>query len=208
MNQKGFAPIVVFLILLGILVVGGGAWYLSSKNVPPQSATSGPQTATTASSQPQDATANWPVHTDAANGFEIKYPADFPVEVLESKDLSVDLPGTFGGRFTYQENAPISSSTTGRVASETVGDFTIDYWAQYGGMGSWDTVINAWTKRNGNYYIISLNHEFISGAPGFTPDVTETTLISKALSNMHDGTNTYVNIFHQILYTFRFVNPS
>jgi len=204
MNKKIFAPLVIMLIILGVIVVGGAAWYLSSRQIPPPSAALESPMASTA----PEATADWPVHTDTANGFAVKYPADFPIEVSASKSLSVDLPGTFGGSFNYQETRPIASSTAGRIASENAGNFIIDYWAEYGGMGSWDTVINAWTKNDGRYYIISLNREFISGVPGNTPEATETALISKALSNMRDDTDTYVHTFQQILSTFRLIGSS
>jgi len=120
----------------------------------------------------------------------------------------VDLPGTYGGRF-YFSNDSSSAILSNRHAVEhdTVNGlvFTKEYWFVYGGMGSWETVINCYTKHHGQYYVISLNHQFLSGTPGETINgrkISKKELITNGLKAMHDNNNKYVKAFNAMLSSF------
>jgi len=120
----------------------------------------------------------------------------------------VDLSGTYGGRYYFNQksNAQVLSH---RYATEqdTVSGFafTKEYWLVYGGMGSWDAIINAYTKYENHYYIISLTHSFLTEKPGEVIDgrkISEHELINKGLELMHNEKNKYVDAFNSILSSF------
>ena len=59
MNKKGFAPIIV-LVLIGTLIVAGGIYIFDKKNL-----------------QSNDKIENWKTYADTDYGFELKYPEDY-----------------------------------------------------------------------------------------------------------------------------------
>ncbi len=73
MNQKGFIKDVV-IIALGILLLGGGYFYLSKK---PAYA---PAENSNANQKVADETANWKTYRNEKYGFEIKYPEYYSAE--------------------------------------------------------------------------------------------------------------------------------
>jgi len=130
------------------------------------------------------------------------------VNISVDKKSFVDLPGTYGGRYYFSDN-PNSNLMSDRYAVEqdTLNGliFAKEYWVVYGGMGGWETIINCYTQHQGQYYIISLVHKFISGTPGEIIDdkkIMQQELINEALQTMRDTNNYYVNAFTNILSSF------
>ena len=206
LNKGISAPIGILVIVLAAAIAGAGIfayqyyWSLEEEVEIPEE------------TQPKDETADWKTYRNEEYGFEIKYPTDFKVNQNEEiyfsslnygdtrikisvdKNLSVPLDGTFGGRYQYLENQQIDS----KVFSEKSADFNKDYFIAYGGMGSWDTVINSYQYKNTDYYIVSLYRGRQLGA-------SSTEIINQTLIEMRDENNDYTKIFNKILSTFRFL---
>ena len=139
---------------------------------------------------------------------EENQPSPSYVSISIDQQLFVDLPGTYGGRF-YLNNNPNAALLSNRYAveHETVNGlvFTKEYWLVYGGMGSWETIINCYTKHQDRYYIISLDHSFLSEIPGEIvngKEISKQELITKTLNVMHDNSNKFVNTFNAMFSSF------
>ena len=88
MNNKSSVALIVILIALGIVLVGGGIWYVSSKssniqssstsNLPISNTTTSAATSTNVSPASNE-TANWKTYQNEEYGFEIKYPNDWEI---------------------------------------------------------------------------------------------------------------------------------
>jgi len=71
MNQKGFAPIIIALIVLVLTGAGGTGYYLiSKKNLSNNQYQQNSEINKTN-------TSDWKIHTDIDDGFEIKYPSNW-----------------------------------------------------------------------------------------------------------------------------------
>jgi len=178
--------------------------------------------------KPTNQTAGWQTYTNSDYGFQVEYPNSFqlkqdngetylsqynaPIDANHTADIvniyvyaGKDLTATFlecGGRCKY-DNSSIAFS-------EKDGDWTKDYIFQYGGMGSWAVVLNAYQQKNGNYYIFSLSKDenlgVIDANGGGNPTSAE--LITPELKNLQDKNNSDIKSFDQILSTFKFTNPT
>lgn len=94
-SRKGFALVPALLIVVAILVIGRGAYYLSTKNSTPSETPSQPEPNgslpipenqnTNPQLEPQNETSNWKTYADTKLGFEFKYPSDWIVKVLEEE---------------------------------------------------------------------------------------------------------------------------
>lgn len=80
MNRKGVAPIAILLVIVGVLIIGGVWYHLSSQNGV-GSGTNPP--ATTSSS-----TTGWLTYTDNVGDFSILYPADYHIQQHISSSTS------------------------------------------------------------------------------------------------------------------------
>lgn len=94
MNQKGLAPIVIILIVIGVLVVGGGVYWYFVRNKPvacTQEAKQCPDGSYVSRIGPNcefapcpeaktDETADWQTYRNKEWGYELKYPQNWNVE--------------------------------------------------------------------------------------------------------------------------------
>lgn len=228
MNQKGISSIVIILIIVGVLVVGGGVWYWQSQKEKPTACTqdaklcpdgsyvsrTGPNCEFAACPEVKDETADWQTYRNEEYGFEVKYPGNFQLKnqygetflspekgpeiyIFAGKNLSAAFLEC-GGRCQYPESLV--------ALSEKSGDWSKDYIFDYGGMGGWDTVVNAYQQKAGNYYILSLYASQQLGTPGMQGGgkPTREELIAPELKHLQDKNNKDIIIFNQILSTFKF----
>lgn len=90
MREKGFAPIIILLVLVGVaLLAYFGYFYKPSVQPPPQPApqeTTSPIPSTTSLETP-DPTANWKTYTSST--YSVKYPADFNSQEDEGSVLVI-----------------------------------------------------------------------------------------------------------------------
>jgi len=109
-TQKGLAPVAIILAVVGILLVGSGAYYLAKnykpkpaenpvnseniqKNTQPEQPTSPtkpkeqPTSTATKQPSPTDETANWKTYRNEKYGFEVKYPDK--IELKQKVDQGV-----------------------------------------------------------------------------------------------------------------------
>ena len=99
MNQKGFANIVLIIIIVAIIAVGG-YFVFSKKSVTPGTATNQQQTNNPVTPTAQDTTANWKTYRNDKFGFEFKYPAELtavssgPSEEQKKLDRGEMISGT------------------------------------------------------------------------------------------------------------------
>ena len=207
------------LILVLVIVIGGMVVWQIRKGKKPSN--------TLTSNQKRGELANWKTYRNEKYGFELKYPKNlsltnefgetyfsFPapdrkgeakIYISVEKNLSVPLPGTAGGRYQYTAGQPLEM----KVFSEKGTTFNKDYFIAYGGMGSWDTAINAYQYKNGNYYILSLYRSRNLGVPGAIvkgKKLTKKEIISTELERMRKKTDACVKTFNQILSTFQFIH--
>ena len=144
--------------------------------------------------------------------YVIKLPANASGDGAESfVHIFVDarpfvyLPGTYGGKYYYSE-AKDSRVTENRIPDDSVSvngvRFARDYWAVYAGQGQWETVINCYAFHEGQYYVVSCVHNFLTAMPGETVNGVRTSkqqIRTKLINALHDTTNDYVKSFNQIL---------
>ncbi len=108
--------------------------------------------------------------TDSSTyGMKLKSLHPARVEISVADRLSVDLPGTYGGRL-YLDTPSASGTLQDRVLVDTLDvggrNFSREYWIVYAGMGMWEGVINCYTEEGGRYYIVSLIQDKPIGKPG------------------------------------------
>ena len=86
MQKRGFiGPAVVVLVaILSIAGLIGLGIYIGKKSSGPTA--TNPVVTQTASPSPADETTNWKTYKDANDGYSIKYPSDFTIQVESSKD--------------------------------------------------------------------------------------------------------------------------
>ena len=125
--------------------------------------------------------------------------------VSVSERLFVDLPGSYGGRF-YFDQSQGRRLLEDRVFSDTLNTghatYRREYWAVYAGMGMWEGVINCYTREGGKYYIVSLIRDKALGKPGEMvagSRLTSGQLKARLLSNLQDTSDTTVQAFDKLL---------
>jgi len=84
MDSEGLAPIAIILIIIGVLAIGGGVWYLGTQTSTQPVAAPQPTLSPTPSVSPTpfhvDETANWKTYRNDTYGFELKYPESIPFQ--------------------------------------------------------------------------------------------------------------------------------
>lgn len=165
MRQKGFAPIIILLVLVGIgLLAYFGFFYKPSTQPSPQS-TSYVIPTSPASATP-DPTANWSVHTDTVLGIEYKLPPKLGLLDMSGKEI----PGDTGIQYcaVYVGNTsfiikPLYAGVGpcgGGVFS--IGAVSKDYSAgREGGYGD----LTGYIPKNGKYYPRFINSQSQTALP-------------------------------------------
>ncbi len=132
------------------------------------------------------------------------------VHIFVSQQPFVYLPGTYGGRY-YFPNDGTDRTSSDRVPGDSVivngQSFARDYWAVYAGQGQWETVINCYVFHNGQYYVVSMLHNFLTGMPGEIVNgtrITKKQMRASLIEKLHDPANAYVSSFNQVLESFSF----
>ncbi len=132
--------------------------------------------------------------------------------VSVSDRLFVDLPGSYGGR-VYFDSPSAAMLFKNRVMVDSVNtgqqNFRREYWVVYAGMGMWDSVINCYVHQKGRYYIVSLVQDKPIGKPGEIVEgkpLTAEELKLKVVSSLQDTTNSIVDEFNKLLYSFQIHN--
>ncbi len=130
------------------------------------------------------------------------------VHIYVAQQPFVDLPGTYGGRYYFDEGTSRMTASD-REQGDSVNvnglEFARDYWAVYAGMGQWETVINCYALHNGQYYVVSLEHDFFTPKPGEIVNgspIPEEQIRARLIGALHDTTNSYVRSFNEILRSF------
>lgn len=77
--QKGFAPILILVGILIIMVVAGGAFYFGRQTTPKPQTQNPVVTSTPQPSPSPDETSNWKTYTNTKNGYSFKYPSDWSI---------------------------------------------------------------------------------------------------------------------------------
>jgi hypothetical protein len=130
--------------------------------------------------------------------------------IFVSQRPFVDLPGSYGGRL-YYDSPEMQGQLQNRVYIDTTGTyptkFRREYWTVYAGMGAWDCVTNCYAEKEGEYYILSIVREMMSGKPGQQVEgrqLTSEELKASLLKKMQDTTDTVVHQFNSLVDSFRF----
>jgi hypothetical protein len=103
-NNKGFAPILIILIVVGVLTLGGGTYYFLVKKAPKavgctQEAKICPDGSSVGRTGPncefaecptvkEEDIASWSIYKNEKYGYEIKYPKKLEVEVLPGEEAT------------------------------------------------------------------------------------------------------------------------
>lgn len=104
MNQKGFAPIAIILIIIGSLALGGGVLYVKekkkTKEIKKQAEELNQNQQTNQQPAPvqQDETVGWKIYRDEKYGFEVKYPVNWNYKE------EIPKPQNFGLRVIFKKD--------------------------------------------------------------------------------------------------------
>ncbi|MBU2109900.1 hypothetical protein KKB71_03050 [Patescibacteria group bacterium] len=80
-KQSGLAPIAIILIIVGVLIICGGGYYLFTQKL-----TQSQQPIFTPQPTTQDETANWQTYRNEEYGFEMKYPKYLVIDLSYGQD--------------------------------------------------------------------------------------------------------------------------
>lgn len=87
MKQKGFAPILIILILAAVLLSG---YFIYQKQTKPISSPEPSPLSTEAPAKVEDPTANWETYTNTKYGYSFKYPTNLSIKENIDQDVFVD----------------------------------------------------------------------------------------------------------------------
>lgn len=205
-NQRGFFPIVLGILVL-LIVVGGGAYYLGTQNGRttsqgqnnPQSTINPENTVAIPTSTPTDTqttsdteTVNWKTYADTRNNFSIKYPSGWtekgPVADNDTTLVYLHADESFGeGPEPIQYYVWIYSDSklpSAKLTKESLGAYTIYKTDE---LPSRSGALTAFITQDEKKYI----------AVSITPYDVKQPWISQ---------DKYIGIFNKMLSTFKFTN--
>jgi len=206
MKQKGFAPIII-LVLVVLAVIG----YFGYKNWVKLKTIATP-TPSPAEASTQDGTVNWKTYTNTKYGFSIKYPSGWNIQTIISSsdgsgfsnvtgtDSNIEISNTSGMVVPSVQIDVINQSLEKQVASykNTLENSPAGRYSnvnQYSGsfMGADATIFEAIQTLSPNYTVNIKDYNFKS------PN-------NYVMSVIRTGNNTDQTELDQILSTFKFTN--
>jgi len=225
--NKGISTLTGILIIIAVAVVAfGGVFayeYFTGKTQPviqTQQSQNTNQIQNATTQAPINQTAGWQTYTNTQYGFSLQYPNTFQVKqdtngtylyqynapidsnhtahiitiyISAGPNLTAPLLGTCGSSCPYPSSAI--------AFSQKNGNWKEDYIFAYGGMGSWDSVINAYQQNSGNYYMLSLYSGLALGEPGMNGpnNPSEAQIIAPELKSLQDPNNPDVLILDNLV---------
>ncbi|OHA42655.1 MAG: hypothetical protein A3G59_00490 [Candidatus Taylorbacteria bacterium RIFCSPLOWO2_12_FULL_47_20] len=88
-SQKGFAPIIILIVAVAVLVVGGGTYFALRNQAPKQDDSTVQNTLDETNAEQNE---NWETYRNTAPGYEVKYPANWQIEQLRGGSVRIVNP--------------------------------------------------------------------------------------------------------------------
>lgn len=209
MNQKGFSPIILILI---IVIVAGGAFLIGQSSV---NKSKNLENITVTSPDP-DQTANWSTYSNEKYGFSFKYPklddsccnisgpsSESAEEIIVLADKSTTMEGTdkpFNGLAMYVDPNPTNMSFSDYVKNEK--NILIKHKEAFTG----DTDMSEGTESNitvaGQEGIMLDGYSWDSIKRIYVPMPDSQNIL--VISKMDESKGSFNAVFSQILNTFKF----
>lgn len=114
-NQRGFVGVSVLIaIVLGLIVVGGGAYYVThpqtSSQIPPETVSGNPDLEQNGATQNNPTLVQWKTYSSKEYGFSVNYPSDWRVNDQSytyqgERNMSVEISSSVRNLPQYKQYA-------------------------------------------------------------------------------------------------------
>lgn len=190
-NNKGFTPVAVLLIVLGIVIIGGVVYYIG-KNSNISSQNTPEITATNPSATTQNTTSNWKTFTDNTNSVTFRYPENIGATYISTVDWPPKAQFTHG-LFTCVETGQ-ETARTGQTAKKTINgwNYCVTKITE-GAAGSTYTQYSYTTDINSNILIFTFSLRY--------PQCANYDYPQKTACENEENTFNIDNLVHQIIFT-------